>query len=59
MLNVFFGALLGTMGGILGALGIVAYFLKKEIKKLEKETEEDKEQTAITLLEMTKIYVKE
>lgn len=59
MFNIFFGALLGTMIGILGALGTIAYLLKREIKKLEKEAEEDKEQTAAILLEITKIYVKE
>lgn len=58
MFDIFFGALLGTMIGIFGALGTIAYLLKKEIKKLEKEAEEDIEQTAITLLEITKIYVK-
>ena len=57
MFNIFFGALLGTMIGIFGALGTIAYLLKREIKKLEKEAEEDKEQTAAILLEITKIYV--
>lgn len=59
MFNIFFGALLGTMIGIFGALGTIAYLLKREIKKLENEAKEDNEQTAITLLEITKIYVKE
>lgn len=59
MFNIVFGTLLGTMIGIFGALGTIAYLLKREIKKLEKETNEDDEKTAITLLEITKIYVKE
>ena len=57
MFNIFFGALLGTMIGIFGALGTIAYLIKREIKKLEKEAEEDKEQTAAILLEITKVYV--
>ena len=48
MFNVFFGALLGTMIGIFGALGTIAYFLKKEIKKI-KQLIEDANTFKITL----------
>ena len=40
MLEIFFGALLGSFGGVTASLGLLSYLFNKEMKRIDKEAKE-------------------
>ena len=57
MLEVFFGTLLGSFGGIIASLGLLSYLFNKEMKRIDKEAKETFEKTFKPLLNMEIKYV--
>ena len=57
MLEIFFGTLLGSFGGVTASLGLLSYLFNKEMKRIDKEAKETFEKTFKPLLNMEIKYV--